>query len=204
MLTGSVVLASAFVVRIAERAVREDKWPTWRHEFLLAMGLAALILLIGIVARRVLILTMPPSLRLPAKRPSRFLITKGLLIAGGLATLFVGWRVAFESTTPSLEASVGQCFSLGDQVTGIDRIPGVDCEEFHELEIIAILEYPAPAGAAFPGLEAQFTWAEPGCAAAIENGRSACPTDRGRDLRSRSSRRRSRTGASGAVRCGAW
>ena len=81
-----------------------------------------------------------------------FLVRVGLagLVLLALAAAAILFAIGTKST---LRLQVGDCFSP-DQQPSVAEVATVPCALPHGLEIFAIASDPAPAGAAFPGLEA--------------------------------------------------
>jgi hypothetical protein len=89
-----------------------------------------------------------------------------LLIVGAIVMLLSGAAVVFAvGTKASLDMKVGDCFTL-DRKTSVQQLSAIPCELPHIDEVIAIVEYPAPSGAPFPGTEALRAAALPFCKAA--------------------------------------
>lgn len=167
----AVFIAGSLIFRIARDAIESGNHNELRRAFLLSLIIVAVMVTAAVIVRRVRWRLLSPE---DAAATARWEATAGqqrrrettlhvIVLLGATMAILIAWRVVYAGTTSTLGLAVGQCFDSGGRRTGLDRVPVVDCSGPHELQIVAQLEYPAPAGAPFPGMEAQWAWAEPRC-----------------------------------------
>lgn len=171
VMAAAVSIAGALIFRIGRDAFQSGDHNDLRRAFLFSLLIVAVMVTAAVIVRQV---RWRHLSREDEAATRRWEATAGrerrrettlhliVLLLATVAILFA-WRVVYGSTTPTLALAVGQCFDAGERRSGLDRVPVVDCNGPHEREVFAQLEYPAPAGAPFPGMAAQMEWAGPHC-----------------------------------------
>lgn len=71
--------------------------------------------------------------------------------------------------TSVFELEVGTCYNdPEDGATEVARLETVSCDEAHDNEVFALIDYPAGEGEAFPGSDALGAFADEACVPAFE------------------------------------
>lgn len=176
-----IAFAACVAVVFAKQAADDAQRTTWAQNLFLAAGIASCVVVIGLVVRRILLLTIskpapaeasvtvePDSQRREPRSLTGILmfVPVSLALVGALAILMFGWGTSLAGTRPAAELAVGDCF---DKPTGtFDRVTLIDCAKPHQVEIYAVFQNPAPAGAPYPGMDAQGRLGYPLCFDAFE------------------------------------